>query len=814
MINSGSEKARLHPIISDRPSVNFFEGALLGNGALGAVVCVRPDAIMIHFGHNQVWDIRLAEDNRDKLGTFQEVFEKVKAIPKSHELLSEDDWYAKYCKMARKNYENPYPRPFPCGTVVLGFDRRKVEPLGYELDISEGHCRVDLLQDGNPLAVDIFMDMKKDRLWMTCQDGSKKPSPSPFNRIKLIPDPETPSDLPKYQHQVDHEKKSLSFQQTLPFLEPINGSPATGHEKDRAFRLSLRVSDSIEKGQHLMVNGLWGDMGELERSTKGSDSFVAVVELNEGLASQFDIDSPLDPPQPSQGNLEACREESSHSWQDYWSMSSVSLSDHVLEEAWYRNLYFLNCAVREGTTCPGIFANWSYGKIGTPWHGDYHMNYNTQQPFWVTFSSNHLEKHLPYVSMIEHLLPSSQNWAEEYYNMRGAFFPHSAYPVEMTMNPYPVPTWGWEVFETPWAVQSLWWHYTYTQDKNFLKERAFEPLRNAVLFMIDYMTRPDAHGEQWGDDNYHIFPTVSPELYGLRPGFRCNKDGLTDLTLTKFIFKAFIEACRILEKNSEEQETLQSTQNILDHYPEYPKAETEMGTTFVSIRDEEPGVVYNCPANTMTVFPGEEHGLHSSPKDYQLALNSLCHQRNEGGNELVFLNLQASRLGALDLERFKRQIKYCELPNGTCTDKVLQSLGRYNDTTKFDWMGVHGIWFENFALPVVINECLMQSYNGIIRLFPNWPDEKDAIFQTLRAVGAFLVSGEKKSGVITDINIFSETGGTCRLYSPWPSSEVMIVHQEGSIPFNTEKDVITFDTIQGGTYQISHKTNPNLSQVR
>ena len=49
-------------------------------------------------------------------------------------------------------------------------------------------------------------------------------------------------------------------------------------------------------------------------------------------------------------------------------------------------------------------------------------------------------------------------------------------------------------------------------------------------------------------------------------------------------------------------------------------------------------------------------------------------QRNEGGNDLVFLNLQGARLGLLDLERFKRQINYCLLPNGTCTDMVLQVL--------------------------------------------------------------------------------------------------------------------------------------------
>jgi hypothetical protein len=38
----------------------------------------------------------------------------------------------------------------------------------------------------------------------------------------------------------------------------------------------------------------------------------------------------------------------------------------------------------------------------------------------------------------------------------------------------------------------------------------------------------------------------------------------------------------------------------------------------------------------------------------------------------------------------------------------------------FKWGATMGVWFENFALPVVLNECLMQSYTGTIDLYPNW----------------------------------------------------------------------------------------------
>ena len=47
---SSYEQAKKHSLSYHQPAVDFFEGALLGNGGLGAVVTTRPDGIMIYFG--------------------------------------------------------------------------------------------------------------------------------------------------------------------------------------------------------------------------------------------------------------------------------------------------------------------------------------------------------------------------------------------------------------------------------------------------------------------------------------------------------------------------------------------------------------------------------------------------------------------------------------------------------------------------------------------------------------------------------------------------------------------------------------------
>ena len=793
---SSFEKAKQHPLEFNKPAIGFFDGALLGNGAMGVVVTTRPDGIMIYFGHNNVWDIRLAEDFKEELGTFEYVFNKVKEIPDTLKLLTDDPWYAQYSKMAAENYRKPYPRPFPCGAVLLGFDRRSAEMLGHKLDISNGLCEVYLLtNDKEKLTLQIFTDMFQDKLWMQLVDNNGKLCESIFDRVRVIPDPSTPKEFPHYQTREILEKGLIAFWQILPYQEPDDYDIEKGHPKDKAFGLTAQFNSSLEKTTRTDWNGNSKEMALMEGSFANKKSFVGCISLSEGLNTEVSKE-PVIGERPSQKMFAAAFESGNRIWKEYWNKSGVSLNDKFLEQIWYHNLYFFNCATKAGVNTPGLFANWSYNDIGTAWHGDYHMNYNTQQPFWLPFSTNHLEKNLSYVELIEFLMDVSEKWAKEYYNLPGAYFPHSAYPVDMTMNPYPVPHWGWEIFETPWAVQGLWWHYIYSQDIEFLKNRAYEPIKAVVEFLVAYMKRPEARGEQWNDNNYHIFPAIPPELYALRPGFRYNYDCTMDLTLTKFIFKAFREATTVLNLKDSEKDLLTDIDDILNYFPDYPTALTsDNKEVLVAVPEEHSQVIYNVPNALATVFPGEDHGLHSNTETMQLLKNTFENRQNEGGNDLVFYNLQAARIGMLDIERFKRQVKYCLMPNGTASDMVMQVHGRYKDRTNYAFMAHMGVWFENFALPVVINECLMQSYNGTIRLFPNWDMSNDAEFYKLRAAGAFLITASLKNGEVTKVEIISEAGSNLKIILPWGNCTMS--NSGGTKKINSDK--IDMSTKKGET---------------
>ena len=148
--------------------------------------------------------------------------------------------------------------------------------------------------------------------------------------------------------------------------------------------------------------------------------------------------------------------------------------------------------------------------------------------------------------------------------------------------------------------------------------------------------------------------------------------------------------------------------------------------------------VYNIPVTLAPVFPGDQVGIGRHEEYLEIARRTARAIRLEGGNNVVFQPLIRARLGMLDLGWFKNEVRYCRVPNGVVGDRVRQIDGRYSDTTNFDFMMRMGIWTENLSLPAVLNECMVQSYTGTLRLFPNTKGLGRASFRNLRAAGAFL----------------------------------------------------------------------------
>ena len=145
--------AKQHTMRRDIPGPTFLEGMLLGNGDVGVCAVVRPDALGIHIGKNDCWDIRVSEPSEDKVLPFADLLEMWKRAgeeankqgkPDMVHLEENIDFFHEYSQMVNQSYNKKWPRPWPCGTLWINWDVRWVEPAQYRLDPSNGLLTLDL----------------------------------------------------------------------------------------------------------------------------------------------------------------------------------------------------------------------------------------------------------------------------------------------------------------------------------------------------------------------------------------------------------------------------------------------------------------------------------------------------------------------------------------------------------------------------------------------------------------------------------------------------------------------------------------------
>ena len=96
-----------------------------------------------------------------------------------------------------------------------------------------------------------------------------------------------------------------------------------------------------------------------------------------------------------------------------------------------------------------------------------------------------------------------------------------------------------------------------------------------------------------------------------------------------------------------------------------------------------------------------------------------------------------------------------------------------------------------------VQEMVLQSYGGVIRIFPAIPATwKDASFYGLRADGAFIVSASKRSGNIDRLEIKSEKGGVLSVENPFGKEKINI-KTDRTVKMQTEKGLLKWECKPG-----------------
>lgn len=443
-------------------------------------------------------------------------------------------------------------------------------------------------------------------------------------------------------------------------------------------------------------------------------------------------------------------------WNDFWGASSVQVPDKVLQRQYDQEMYRLGSAAREDSYPISLQAVWTAdnGKL-PPWKGDYHHDLNTQLSYWPVYKGNHLKEGMGYLNTLWNQREVYKKYTRTYFECEGMNVPGVC-----TLTGEPMG--GWIQYSMSptvgaWLSHHFYLHWKYSADSDFLKDRAYPFVSEVALFLENITTV--------NDKGKRVLPiSSSPEIFdnSINAWFRTTTN--YDLSLMKFAFSAASEMAGSLGLDDEAEHW-----KIL--YSQLPAFSVDSDDVLTFAEGYPYNISHRHFSHAMSIHP---LGLidYSQGDESRKIIDATIKRLKDVGPDWWcgysyswFANMNARAFngeGAADALRTFAEC-FC-LKNGFHANGDQTKSGKSKFTYRpFTLEG-------NFAFASGLQEMLLQSHTGVLRIFPAIPGGwKNLSFDRLRSEGAFIVSAEMKNGKLDNARIVSEQGGTLKIANTFGS---------------------------------------------
>ncbi|MBM3473751.1 MAG: alpha-L-fucosidase [Armatimonadetes bacterium] len=177
-------------------------------------------------------------------------------------------------------------------------------------------------------------------------------------------------------------------------------------------------------------------------------------------------------------------------------------SDPALALLYFNYGRYLLCASSATATLPATLQGRWCEELHPCWNSDLHQDVNIQMCYWGAEPGG-LQAYLEaLLRHIERQVPHGREAARKLYGCEGVWLPIQTDPWGRCTPESD----GWAVWigAAPWLAQHLWWHYEFSLDEDFLRDRAYPFLKEVAAFYESYLIEDEA-------GNLLIVPSQSPE---------------------------------------------------------------------------------------------------------------------------------------------------------------------------------------------------------------------------------------------------------------------------------------------------------------
>jgi|GEM_PF-673926 len=813
----------------DAPS-SWNEALPIGNGHFGGMVFFEEHQLTMALNHYEVYYRKLHRysraflqgDGRDytlQYGlSFQEVKQRAEDLYRDPaaapiylygDALSPSSMHRKYGKPSGGASH------YPTGEIVLHPSSDLAEPDNYSLSLNIEQAAVDLQMEKSEdrLSVRTLIATEADYAIMDI----KQTKAGLLQAVSLSVPARRYAEMAVTYHQLDE----TTFYYEGSFYPD-------GENKAQYGPFTFLVMMKLVGAQGSVANSADALHIQLDHAREEVTLLTTVVTEME-TERREQLSAALQRMSRAVSRVEEMKAEHQRHWAAFFNRSSITIPDKMLEDLWHINLYALACSSGKGGRMPeqacGLNGLWDI-RQPTKWGSMWYWDVNIQAAFWPLYTANHLEVAEAFNDGLLSYVQEAERMAEQFYGLDGlaADYPHALY----------VSIW-------PWCAQFLWDFYRYRMDRQFLRDKAYPVFKRIARFVEGYLQYDAKKGQ------YDVFPDISPEQGPLTRNSTCS------LAAIRYLLRMAVESNELL---GEAEADRQRWKEIAAQLAPYPVGDSPRYGEVLLDSEWAPSELHlRHPSLLMPIYPIGEIGKWSEAVWKQRAERTLryAEQHTEYGVfQFGWLSCAASRLGHGDMA--------VRLLYEQGIDLSLRSNGLFAEETE-RWMNYCNITNEPLYHPhmmeasgevvAAVNEMLLQSYSGVIEVFPavplgaaelqrtaglyehdvarkvrDYPGWRDCSFRRLLAIGGFEVSAEMKDGRVRWVRIRSGAGGMARLRNPFAAEQgvegwgavwqVDGVLENGAwrtVTCQDEGQVLSFETEKGGEYVICSHLEAESSRL-